>query len=183
VMKRLGASYAYWYNLKHEHTGHVFQDRFKSEAVEDDSYLMTVIRYIHRNPVDAGIVSKPEDYRWSSCGDYYGAKSNSVGLTKTDFILNLFSDDKNTAIIRMCSFEGVSNEDQCIDVIEQKRISLDRAKQVVKEKMNGQPIGELQNMSVEDRNRILKQLKEIEGLSLRQIAMVTGLTVHRIHKA
>lgn len=60
VMKGLGISYAWWYNWKYKRTGHVFQDRYKSECVEDDTYLLTVIRYIHQNPVKAGMVTKPD---------------------------------------------------------------------------------------------------------------------------
>lgn len=71
IMKRVGSSYAYWYNWKYHRSGHLFQDRFKSEKIETDAYLMTVIRYIHQNPIKAGMVSKPEEYRWSSCRDYY----------------------------------------------------------------------------------------------------------------
>jgi len=59
-MKHLGVSYVYWYNRKYERRGHLFQDRFKSECIEDDAYLLTVIRYIHNNPVKAAIVHKPE---------------------------------------------------------------------------------------------------------------------------
>jgi len=65
LMKRFGVSYGYWYNWKYERRGHLFQDRFKSECIEDDAYLLTVIRYIHNNPVKAAIVHKPEQYRWS----------------------------------------------------------------------------------------------------------------------
>ena len=66
IMKRLGIRYAQWYNRKKERCGHVFQDRFKSETVETERYLLTVIRYIHQNPVKAGIVANAEDYPWSS---------------------------------------------------------------------------------------------------------------------
>jgi REP element-mobilizing transposase RayT len=69
-MKRLGISYAYWYNWKYERTGHVFQDRFKSEEIENDAYLLTVIRYIHQNPVKTAIAQNPEEYQWSSCAVY-----------------------------------------------------------------------------------------------------------------
>ena len=62
-MKRIGTSYAWWYNRKYQRTGHVFQGRYGSECVEDDEYLLTVIRYIHKNPVKAGMISEPEDYR------------------------------------------------------------------------------------------------------------------------
>jgi hypothetical protein len=43
-MKRIGTSYAWWYNRKYQRTGHVFQGRYGSECVEDDEYLLTVIR-------------------------------------------------------------------------------------------------------------------------------------------
>ncbi|MGR6836975.1 transposase [Syntrophomonas erecta] len=56
-MKRLGVSYAYWYNCRYERTGHVFQDRFKSECFEDDAYLLAVIGYIHQNSIKTSITS------------------------------------------------------------------------------------------------------------------------------
>jgi len=65
VFKRIGSKYVYWYNVKYQRKGHLFQDRFKSEPVDDDPYFLTVIRYIHQNPEKAGI-SRKEDYRWSS---------------------------------------------------------------------------------------------------------------------
>ena len=58
VMKRLGGSYAYYYNWKYDRKGYLFQDRFKSENVEDDIYLKTVIRYILNNPIKAGKVNR-----------------------------------------------------------------------------------------------------------------------------
>lgn len=65
-MHRLAGRYAKWYNKKNGRVGYLFQDRFKSEAVEDDSYLITVIKYIHYNPVKAGICSSPMNYKFSS---------------------------------------------------------------------------------------------------------------------
>lgn len=66
VIKRLGVSYSGWFNRKYGRVGHLFQDRFKSQAVEDDSYFVTLIRYVWDNPVEAGLVDSPEQYQWSS---------------------------------------------------------------------------------------------------------------------
>lgn len=66
VMKRLGVRYAGWFNRKYGRVGHLFQDRFKSIAVETDEYLVTLLRYVWNNPVEAGLAAQPEDYRWSS---------------------------------------------------------------------------------------------------------------------
>ena len=55
IMRRLGTWYVYRYNRRYERSGPLFEGRYKSEAVEDDSCFLTVLRYIHRNPVKAGI--------------------------------------------------------------------------------------------------------------------------------
>lgn len=61
-MKRLGVSYVGFYNWKYQTIGHLFQDRFKSEKVENESYLLTVVRYIHQNPVKAGMVNRVDEW-------------------------------------------------------------------------------------------------------------------------
>lgn len=66
TIKHLGIMYAIYYNQKYSRSGHLFQDRFKSEPVNDMPYFVTLLRYIHQNPTKAGIVSKVGDYDWSS---------------------------------------------------------------------------------------------------------------------
>ena len=68
VVKRLGVRYAAWFNRKYGRVGHLFQDRFRSVPVDDDAHLVTLLRYVWNNPVEAGLVVRAEDYRWSSCG-------------------------------------------------------------------------------------------------------------------
>ena len=63
IMKRSGVHYVFWYNRKYNRCGHLFQDRFKSEAVETDEYLMAVLRYIHQNPLKAALVDDIEAYK------------------------------------------------------------------------------------------------------------------------
>ena len=65
-IKRITVGYVQLHNNKYGRTGHLFQNRFSSEAVEDDKYLMTVIWYIHRNPLKTGMVSRLKEYSWSS---------------------------------------------------------------------------------------------------------------------
>jgi len=67
AMHWLHASYAGYYNRRHRCDGHVFQGRFKAILVDAGTYLEALSRYIHRNPVRAGMVSRPWDYPWSSC--------------------------------------------------------------------------------------------------------------------
>ncbi len=66
VMKRLEVRYAGWFNRKYGRVGHLFQDRFRSRPVDTDEYLLTLLRYVWANPVEAGLAVRAEDYRWSS---------------------------------------------------------------------------------------------------------------------
>lgn len=182
VMKRLGVSYAYWYNWKYERIGHVFQDRFKSECVENDAYLLTVIRYIHQNPVKASITSKPEEYEWSSCAAYYKADRNTATFPDANLILSIVHNEKKEAIEGLQKFTEEGNEDHCLDCDEIKRISESEAYEITKRIMKGKPLTALQNMDQDARNKVLSSLRN-EGLSLRQICRITGLPFHIVRKA
>ncbi len=61
TIKHLTVMYAMYYNQKYSRSGHVFQDRFKSEPVNDMAYFVTLLRYIHQNPTKAGMVSKVQE--------------------------------------------------------------------------------------------------------------------------
>lgn len=61
VMKRLGPRFAGWFNRKYGRVGHLFQDRFRSRPVDTDEYLLTLLRYVWANPVQAGLATRPED--------------------------------------------------------------------------------------------------------------------------
>ena len=70
VMKSIGVGYAWHYNNKYQHMGAVFQDRFRSEPVNDDAYFFTLMRYIHQNPMKAGLTKDVPSYLWSSWHEY-----------------------------------------------------------------------------------------------------------------
>ncbi|MGQ0384721.1 MAG: transposase [Gammaproteobacteria bacterium] len=72
LMLRVASSYARTVQLRLDTTGHLFERRYHAALVDADRYLLAVIRYIHRNPVDAGLVSDPARYRWSSHRVYLG---------------------------------------------------------------------------------------------------------------
>jgi REP element-mobilizing transposase RayT len=86
--RQLNGKYALNYRRKIGGRGYVFQDRFKSVLIENDSYLIVSILYTMRNPVTAGIVEKYNDYRWSSANEYFKGKvSESVD---SEYIQELF---------------------------------------------------------------------------------------------
>jgi len=69
-MQLLQCGYANWFKVRYKLVGPLFQSRFKSVLVEDESYLVTLSAYIHLNPVRAKMTNNPESYKWSSCGQY-----------------------------------------------------------------------------------------------------------------
>ena len=70
IMKEVCVKYAMFYNKLQDRYGYVFQNRFRSEAVENERYLLGVLRYIHNNPIKASITKSLYDYKWSSFNDY-----------------------------------------------------------------------------------------------------------------
>jgi REP-associated tyrosine transposase len=64
------SGYANWWGRRHRFGGHLFQGRYRTELVEDETYLWVLTRYVHLNPVRAGIVQRPEQWPWSSYRGY-----------------------------------------------------------------------------------------------------------------
>jgi len=77
AMQFLNSSYAHWFNIRHIRKGHLFQDRYKSHPILSPLYLYNVASYISLNPVEAGMVNSPEEYKWSSFKYYASASSPS----------------------------------------------------------------------------------------------------------
>ncbi len=178
IMRRIGASYVYWYNLKYQRCGHLFQDRYKSEAVEDDRCFLTVLRYIHQNPVKAGIVKDIAAYKWSSYSEYTG---NSK-MIDTDFTLKLFNDHKEKAIASFAEFHKVTSDDICLDIDESRRILDAEAISIIKKTCSVRRCKDVENIEKDKRDRFLKVLKD-EGLSTRQLARLTGISRAIVLKA
>lgn len=178
AMRRIGASYVYWYNWKYERNGHLFQDRFKSEPVEDDRYFLTVIRYIHQNPVKAGIIKDLADYPWSSYREFT-AKPNFID---TDFVLGLFNSNREMAIEQFRAFHAIEENECCLEVDEKKKWKDQEAIELIKNICQVDHCKELQAMDRAKQSEYLKQFYE-EGLSIRQISRITGLGRWVIQKA
>ena len=88
IMKHINSSYTTYFNIKHKRVGHLLQGRYKAILVQADAYAAELSRYIHLNPVRAGMVKFPEDYRWTSYR-FYTEGSEPLWLN-TKFILGYF---------------------------------------------------------------------------------------------
>ncbi len=91
IMQYINGSYTTYVNIKRQGVGHLFQGRYKAILIDADAYAQELSRYMHLNPVRAGMVDKPGDYQWSSYPYYSGKKSAPEWLTM-DFILGYFDE-------------------------------------------------------------------------------------------
>lgn len=77
-MSKIEIAYAAYYNLSRVRNGHVFQDRFKSECIEEESYFWNCLNYIHANPVKAGLVKVEDEYEYSSFNEVKSEKLDLI---------------------------------------------------------------------------------------------------------
>lgn len=165
VLKRIAGSFVYWYNWKYCRCGHLFQDRFKSEPVEDDEYFLTVLRYIHQNPVKAKMCEKAQAYAYSSMREYMTVPF----LADTDFALSMLP------IEQFIRFHDVENDDNCLDTEDMFRLTDQEAKVIITKVSKCKNTGEFQLLDKNTRNIYIHQL-HAKGLSIRQISRLTGLS-------
>ncbi len=88
----LNGVYAKRFNHKYGRSGHLFERRFWSSVLDSDAYLTTCAAYVHRNPLQAGMVSRLEDYQWSSYPSYLGLRS-APDFLDTTMLLNHYAND------------------------------------------------------------------------------------------
>lgn len=95
-MQYLGGSYTSYFNWRYKRSGHLFQGRFKAHLVQTEGYFREVSRYIHLNPVRAGLVARPQDYNWSSYPGYAQSR-RAVAWVCYDRVLSEFGCDPGDA--------------------------------------------------------------------------------------
>jgi len=101
IMQGILQVYTQYFNKKYKRSGHVFEQRFKAIHCDEDIYLLSLIRYIHQNPIRANIRSG-FDYRWSSHRIYIRGEQNS--FVDINFPLGIFDANKKKAIKQYLSF-------------------------------------------------------------------------------
>lgn len=167
IFKRIGGSFAYWYNTKYERVGHLFQDRYRSEPVNDNNYFLTVLRYILQNPVAAGICKSPEHYPYSSARQYFFSEA---GITDVAYANQLLPDDLLVFLLQ-------TNNDCCMDLdqISKKRCTDTKAKELILQEF-GTFFPSVPNKS--ERTILNESIRRLinKGISIRQLSRLTGLS-------
>ena len=163
LLKKLLVSYAAYYNKKYGRVGPVFQDRFKSEPIDDEQYLLTVARYIYLNPQKAGICL---------------AKDYPYTFVQKDGILSGYF----TTAEDLIAFLETENCDICLEYESTDELSDAKALELIKNITKETNPQVIQSLEKNQRNQILIKLKE-QGLSVRQISRLTGVNRNIVQRA
>lgn len=173
IMKRIAIRFVYWYNVKYQRVGHLFQDRFKSEPIEDDAYLFTVLRYIHQNPIKAGVSEKIEDYKYSSYKEFLGCPY----IVDRNLIFDMMNKED------FVNFNNQKAFDKCLDIDEKRAIKVtdEEAQRIIEKYSKCKNAAEFQELDIKQRDKYLNKLRE-SGLSIRQISRLTGISFGIVRK-
>ena len=174
VMKRIGVSYVSYYNKRHERLGPLFHDRFRSEPVGDAGYFITLLRYIHQNPVQAEMVTSPGQYRWSSWREYTSTPpAQPICARKLPFAALPWHE--------LC--EMVLNvSDGHIEPhsrIERGRMTDSEARKLLDQLCEGDMVT-LKTMPKDDRKLIIRKAIS-SGINMRQLSRITGIEYRSIY--
>ena len=181
AMRKLLTPYAYWFNRKYLRSGALIANRYRSECVESDEYLLTLIRYIHQNPLAAGITNRIDDYRYSSFCDYAKRRGE---LVDTSFVLGMFADDETKAKRLFSQFHNVEDQTDC-SLPDKVGKSENQVRAEIADALGGLRPSDLAGLPRQERDAVLALLRK-QGLSIRQIERTTGISrgiVARCYKA
>ena len=177
VVKRISAAYALYYNKKYERVGHLFQDRFKSEPVGDESYFFTLIRYIHQNPVAAGLSEDVASYPWCSWLEYEG--KFGIPICRTSSVLKRMPITQLRDLVN----EPLSKTVRILDYDKSNCFASDsEVRECLSERYGLRTPADIQLLGKDRRDEILHYAKEF-GASIRQLERLTGIGFSIIRRA
>ena len=172
LMMALNSEYALYFNSRHARVGHLFQGRYRSEPVDGDEHFLTVLRYIHQNPVKAG-VSPTCDWPWSSYRAYIlSSKAIFTNLVSTKLALGLLGGVANLAQFheeKEAFVPSVDVEDR------RKRVNDCDVLEVARAALGGVAPHSVVGLPRAERNVALASLRSAQ-LSVRQIERATGVS-------
>ncbi len=170
IFLRINTTYALWFNSKYQRTGFLQNDRFHSEPVEDVTYLLTVTKYIHRNPLNAGLEpSIGSSYPWSSYHEYV---TESPKLIDSNFILSNFDTIECFQDFHIAA--ATDSEPSCLDIDKlRRRMPDDVAQELIQKISHCNSSTDFQKLTLIERDRFICELHK-KGVSIRQLNRLTG---------
>ena len=178
IFKRIGSRYVLWFNTKYVRSGHLFQDRFMSEPIEDDEYLTTAICYIHYNPLRGGL-SHDLRYEFSSYPDYL-LETGDGGVSQTERLFHDLTD--TTPMTKMgakqfLDFHDVSKEQSIMEIsaLSGHYLTEEAAREILSKHCNINSAADFQRYPKEQQIEIIRFARD-KGISIRQLNRLTGVS-------
>jgi REP element-mobilizing transposase RayT len=183
IMKSVCIRFAIYFNQKYDRVGHVFQDRFKSELIDGETYFIVCARYIHRNPLKAGIVSDLASYRWSSYPAYATPRSYDE-LVDKKFLYEIFSANPEEAVASLKEFTEITpqqEEEPVFIDIDDKPDNILHIQRILGK--HGLTIPAFKKVSRKLRRSILIEILNSTSISERKLASLLNISRPAIAKA
>lgn len=168
AMKRLGIRFAAAHNHRYQRNGPVFQGRYKSVPVIGTRYFLRVLRYIHQNPVKAGLAAAMESYPWSSYLDYFGTRRTVLCTVHTEYAQRLYDLEwlKNWHMQEEFNAAAFSEHPQMLP---------DETARMVCSVVAGCPPEQLSALPASRQHTLLRALILQEGVRVPQLARLSGI--------
>lgn len=183
-MKSLGISYAQYYNRKYGRVGHLFQDRYRSEPCEDLSYFITLLRYIHQNPVKAHICTSPEDYPWSSWLEYITPSELPTICNVNVPLRRLQQANFSLQDLMELVQEQLPDDCGCIDIEDQEIIYTltdDQVRDLLLQLSHTPTIAQFQQLPLAQQTHYILQASH-QGAAMKKLSRITGISYRQINK-
>lgn len=168
IFRSVLTGFVRWYNIKYNRVGHLFQDRFRSQPIEDETYFLRVIRYIHRNPMEAKLCERMEDYPYSSFSYYF----RSGKYQAEDQIFQMIRKDE----FERYHLKADEEYSSFLDIDKTDKLTDEEFEQLVLRSGFVRDISEVRFLTRDQRTQVLQMLLR-SGASYRQINRLTDISL------
>lgn len=174
AIQSLNVRYSLYFNKKYERIGHLYENRFKSKVIESESYLKNLVRYIHKNPENAGLIP----YKWTSYNEYI-FKNKVINV---DVVLKLFGDYKKESlnIFKQFHKDYIKYQEYNKDYELTKKITDEEAVDIIKNILKEENILKIQNYEKHEKEKAILMILQIEGIRKEQISRILGISTKTI---
>ena len=169
ILQGINQRFTMYFNWRYGTVGHLFQGRYKAILCDKEAYLFSLVKYLHGNPIRAGMVTRPEEYRWSSHREYLGMNKN--GLVDTGLFLRMFSEDlkRGRTLYReyMRKEEKISKDD-FYQTVDQRVLGDEAFVERVRERVENRPLTGRRRHGV-TLGQIARGIEEVGGIRLSEL--------------
>ena len=177
-MRHLNGVYTQRYNRNHDYDGQLFRGRYKAILVEEDNYLLELVRYIHRNPLRAGIVDKIEQYPWSSHHGYLSSEK-STWLQK-EFILKMFSSNDEKSCKDYQQFIAKEDSEEISQIYEKKKLPAILGHVEFIDWVKNTFFTEKRHKQVPDSDQLAPKIEQIKSAVCQHYGIATDQLMHSV---